>query len=68
MTTSPRNPAFAPLLVASELLQEGAVELKVSRGALERAPRARIFNALGGRNYLKGDAMAVKMDGDIGVN
>jgi hypothetical protein len=44
------------LLSACALSQAGAVELKVSRAALERTLQQQLFSGLNGRYYLKGNA------------
>jgi hypothetical protein len=55
MTTSGRIWALA-LLLAAELAPAGAVELKVSRDALERTLKEQLFGTPDGRYYLKGNA------------
>lgn len=47
---------LAALLAASALAQAGAVELKVSRDALDRTLKQQLFSGPGGRYYLKGNA------------
>ncbi len=56
MTTRLRNLAGCLLLAACWLAQCGAVELKVSREALERTLVQQLFNGPNGRYYLKGNA------------
>jgi len=58
MTTSWRLSAAATLLLAGALTQAGAVELKVSRDALERTLKQQLFNGPDGRYYLKGNAQS----------
>jgi hypothetical protein len=53
MTTSGRIPALA-LLLATALAPADAVELKVSRDALERTLKQQLFSSADGRYYLKG--------------
>jgi hypothetical protein len=48
--------AAASLLLAGALAQAGAVELKVSRDALERTLKQQLFSGPDGRYYLKGNA------------
>jgi hypothetical protein len=55
MTTIGRIAATATALL-SALSAAGAVELKVSREALQRTLQQRLFNAPNGRYYLKGSA------------
>ncbi|MDR3773964.1 MAG: hypothetical protein P4L26_11485 [Terracidiphilus sp.] len=55
MTISGRIPALAALLAAA-LAPAGAVELKVSRDALERTLKQQLFGGPDGRYYLKGNA------------
>jgi hypothetical protein len=55
MTTSGRIWAAAALLAAALLPQAGAVELKVSRDALERTLKQQLFSSPDGRYYLKGN-------------
>ncbi len=55
MTTSWCIPALV-LLLAAALKPAGAVELKVSRDALERTLKQQLFAAPNGRYYLKGTA------------
>src|ERR1017187_4919551 len=56
MTTSWGIRAAAALLLAGALAQAGAVELKVSRDALERTLKEQLFGGPSGRYYLKGTA------------
>jgi hypothetical protein len=53
--TTPRR-VLAALLLAGALARAGAVELKVSRDALDRTLRQQLFGGPGGRYYLKGNA------------
>jgi len=46
------------LLLASALSPAGAVELKVSRDALERTLKQQLFSGADGRYYLKGNAQS----------
>jgi hypothetical protein len=55
MTTSWRSPALL-LLLAAALTPARAVELKVSRDALERTLAQQLFSGPNGRYYLKGSA------------
>jgi len=55
MTTSGRKWAAAALLLACAGSQAGAVELKVSRDALERTLKQQVFSSPDGRYYLKGN-------------
>jgi hypothetical protein len=55
MTTSWRIKAAAALLVAGALAHCGAVELKVSREALDRTLKQQLFSGLNGRYYIKGN-------------
>jgi len=55
MTTSWRKTA-ATLLVACAVARAGAVELKVSRDALDRTLKQQLFSSADGRYYLKGNA------------
>ena len=48
----------AALLLATAAAQAGAVELKVSREALERTLRQQLFSGPDGRYYLKGNAQS----------
>ena len=48
----------AALLLAAAAAQSGAVELKVSREALERTLRQQLFSGPDGRYYLKGNAQS----------
>ena len=57
MTTSWRMPAAALLLLlAGGVAQLSAVELNVSREALERTLKQQLFSGPDGRYYLKGNA------------
>src|ERR1700739_2595464 len=56
MTKSRRMLAGVLLLLAGGWTQCGAVELKVSRDALERTLRQQLFNGPDGRYYVKGKA------------
>jgi hypothetical protein len=56
MTTSWALRAASLLLLAGALAQAGAVELKVSRDALERTLKQQLFSGPDGRYYLKGNA------------
>ena len=58
MTTSRRMLAAGLLLLAGGLAQCGAVELKVSREALERTLKQQLFSGPNGRYYLKGNAQS----------
>jgi len=63
MTTFCRFKAIAALLLAGALAQAGvadagAVELKVSREALERTLKQQLFSGPDGRYYLKGNAQS----------
>jgi len=55
MTTSRRIPALL-LLLAAVLTPSRAVELKVSRDALDRTLKEQLFSGPNGRYYLKGSA------------
>jgi len=46
------------LLLGLAVAQAGAVELTVSRAALERTLKQQLFSGLGGRYYLKGNAQS----------
>jgi hypothetical protein len=48
----------AALILAAAAAQAGAVELKVSRDALERTLRQQLFSGPDGRYYLKGNAQS----------
>ena len=48
----------ALLMLALAAAQAGAVELKVSRDALERTLRQQLFSGPDGRYYLKGNAQS----------
>jgi len=56
MTTSWRMLAGVLLLLAGSLAQSSAVELNVSRDALERTLKQQLFSGPNGRYYLKGSA------------
>jgi len=56
MTTSRRLLTIGLLLATLGSARSGAVELKVSRDALERTLRQTLFSGLNGRYYLKGNA------------
>jgi len=56
MTTSWRTLAGVLLLLAGGLAQSSAVELNVSREALERTLKQQLFSGPNGRYYLKGNA------------
>lgn len=56
MTTKWRRVICASLLFATGTVQTGAVELKVSREALERTLKQQLFSGPDGRYYLKGSA------------
>jgi hypothetical protein len=56
MTTSWRTLAGVLLLLAGGLAPSRAVELKVSRDALERTLKQQLFSGPNGRYYLKGNA------------
>jgi hypothetical protein len=58
MTTSWRIWSAAAVLLACALTQAGAVELKVSRDALERTLKQQLFSGPDGRYYLKGNAQS----------
>lgn len=58
MTTFWRFKAIAALLLAGALAQAAAVELKVSRYALERTLKQQLFSGPDGRYYLKGNAQS----------
>jgi hypothetical protein len=58
MTTYWGIRAAATLLLAGALAQAGAVELKVSRDALERTLKQQLFSGPSGRYYLKGNAQS----------
>jgi hypothetical protein len=58
MTTSWQRWAAVALLAAGVLPQAGAVELKVSRDALERTLKQQLFSGPEGRYYLKGNAQS----------
>jgi hypothetical protein len=62
MTTSWRECwrrwATVALLLTGALAQAGAVELKVSRDALERTLKLQLFSSPDGRYYLKGNAQS----------
>jgi len=48
------TPAGALLLLVAGAMNSGAVELRVSREALERTLKQQLFSGTGGRFYLKG--------------
>jgi hypothetical protein len=56
MTTIRRSAAVLLALIAAGIVQSGAVELKVSREALERTLKQQLFSGPDGRYYLKGSA------------
>jgi hypothetical protein len=56
MTIPQRVLAASLLLLAGSAAQCGAVELKVSRDALERTLKQQLFSSPDGRYYLKGNA------------
>jgi len=56
MATSWRIHVTTALLMAAALARAGAVELKVSRDALDRTLKQQLFNGPEGRYYLKGNA------------
>src|SRR6202453_2588726 len=58
MTTSWRTVAAATLFLAVALFRAHAVELKVSRDALERTLKQQLFSGLDGRYYLKGNSQS----------
>jgi hypothetical protein len=58
MITFWRSWAVVALLAAGVLAQAGAVELKVSRDALERTLKQQLFSGPEGRYYLKGNAQS----------
>lgn len=58
MSTIGRNLALLGLVFASAAVQSSAVELKVSREALERTLRQQLFSGADGRYYLKGSAQS----------
>jgi len=58
MTTFWRFKTVAALLLAGAVAQTGAVELKVSRDALERTLKQQLFSGPDGRYYLKGNAQS----------
>jgi hypothetical protein len=58
MTTNQRTLAGALLLLACAVTQSGAVELKVSREALQRTLQQQLFSGPSGRYYLKGTAQS----------
>ena len=58
MTTIWRVVGVALLLAAVGGLRSGAVELRVSREALERTLKQQLFNGPDGRYYLKGNAQS----------
>lgn len=58
MTTSWRIWAAAALILAGAVAPAGAIELKVSRDALERTLKQQLFSGPDGRYYLKGNAQS----------
>jgi len=58
MTIPRRILAACLLFLAGAAAQCGAVELKVSRDALERTLKLQLFSGPGGRYYLKGNAQS----------
>jgi hypothetical protein len=58
MTTPRRMLAAGLLLLAGAAAHSGAVELKVSRDALQRTLKQQLFSAPDGRYYLKGNAQS----------
>ncbi len=58
MTTPWGLRTVTALLLASVLARAGAVELKVSRDALERTLKQQLFSGPNGRYYLKGNAQS----------
>jgi hypothetical protein len=56
--TTPWRLWAAALLLAGAVAQAGAVELKVSRDALERTLKQQLFSGPEGRYYLKGNAQS----------
>jgi hypothetical protein len=58
MTIFWRFKVVAALLLAGAVAQAGAVELKVSRDALERTLKQQLFSGPDGRYYLKGNAQS----------
>jgi hypothetical protein len=58
MTTNRRILTLLLLLAATSTLAARAVELKVTRDALERTLRQQLFSAADGRYYLKGNAQS----------
>jgi len=58
MTTSCSRLVAALVLIASSAVQLRAVELKVSREALERTLRQQLFSGPNGRYYLRGTAQS----------
>jgi hypothetical protein len=56
MATTWRLRVTTALLLAGALAQAGAVELKVSRDALDRTLKQQLFSGPDGRYYLKGNA------------
>jgi len=58
MTTSWRKWGAVALFLAGAVAQAGAIELKVSRDALERTLKAQLFSGADGRYYLKGNAQS----------
>jgi hypothetical protein len=58
MTTPSRTLAGLLLILSCATAYSGAVELKVSRDALERTLKQQLFGGPDGRYYLKGDAQS----------
>ena len=58
MTTSWRTVAVVSLFLAIALSRAHAVELKVSRDALERTLKQQLFGGRDGRYYLKGNSQS----------
>ena len=58
MTTNWRRLAVAIILITAARIQAGAVELKVSRDAIERTLKQQLFSGPNGRYYLKGNAQS----------
>jgi hypothetical protein len=57
MTTNARRLAILVFMICG-LVQAGAVELKVSRDAIERTLKQQLFSGPNGRYYLKGNAQS----------
>lgn len=58
MTIFRRFRVIAAVLLVCAVAQAGAVELKVTRDALERTLKQQLFNGPDGRYYLKGNAQS----------